>query len=117
TLLLAEPADGGWRASLDGGDLAGRRVDGWAQAYEIPASGGFFELRRSMTLRHAWVLVQGVAVVVVAALALPGSRSGALPVRSRARRPLGRRARRVQAPAAEPPSAPAETPVTAGDRP
>ncbi|GAA4091136.1 glycosyltransferase [Actinomadura miaoliensis] len=73
TLLLAEPADGGWRATLDGRDLKGKTVDGWAQAYDIPASGGMFDLSRSMILRHTWVALQAVAVLVVAALALPGT--------------------------------------------
>src|SRR5690606_39905971 len=68
TLLLAEPADGGWRATLDGRELKGRTVDGWAQGYEIPASGGEFRLSRSMTMRHTWLVVQGVALLVVVAL-------------------------------------------------
>ncbi|HEY8479585.1 MAG TPA: glycosyltransferase, partial [Spirillospora sp.] len=75
TLLLAEPADGGWRATLDGRELKGRTVDGWAQGYDIPASGGDFRLTRSMTMRHTWLVVQGLAVLVAAALALPGART------------------------------------------
>lgn len=73
TLLLAEPADGGWRAALDGSDVKARTIDGWAQGYVIPAKGGRFELTRSMRTRHGWLIVQGVAVVLVAVLALPGS--------------------------------------------
>ncbi|GAA2424190.1 glycosyltransferase [Actinomadura vinacea] len=74
TLLLAEPADGGWRAALDGRDVKARTLDGWAQAYEIPPAGGRFELSRSMWTRHGWVAVQGLAVLMVAVLALPGAR-------------------------------------------
>lgn len=89
TLLLAEPADGGWRATLDGRDLKGKTVDGWAQGYDIPASGGTFDLSRSMTLRHTWVALQAVAVLVVAALALPGTPEAPAPVyRRRPRRPV-----------------------------
>jgi len=122
TLLLAEPADGKWRATLDGARLPGRRVDGWALAYDIPPSGGRFELRRDMRLRHIWVTVQGGAVLVVAALALPGARASAFPAPGRARR-RGRRARRGRnARQARPDATPAppsarepEPPVTAGE--
>ncbi|MFI0357222.1 glycosyltransferase [Actinomadura sp. 9N407] len=78
TLLLAEPADGGWRASLDGRDVTARTLDGWAQAYEIPAAGGRFELSRSMWTRHIWVAVQGAAFLLVVVLALPGARPEAV---------------------------------------
>jgi hypothetical protein len=129
-LLLAEPADGGWRATLDGTELSGRRMDGWAQAYDIPAGGGHFELRRSMRLRHAWVAVQGAAVLVVAVLALPGARAGAITAPGRARRrPGGHRVRRASKPRHDdlPDSQPAsdaepsadrerESPATAGER-
>ncbi|NDU75420.1 glycosyltransferase [Actinomadura sp. DSM 109109] len=87
TLLLAEPADGGWRATLNGGDVKARTVDGWAQGYDIPPAGGEFELTRSMTTRHIWVAVQGIAALVVAVLALPGAQTDTLmPARERERR-------------------------------
>ncbi|WP_233510162.1 glycosyltransferase [Actinomadura craniellae] len=73
-LLLAEPADGGWRATLNGARPAARTVDGWAQGYAVPAAGGRFELTRSMRGRHLWVTIQAAALLVVAALALPGGR-------------------------------------------
>jgi GT2 family glycosyltransferase len=95
TLLLAEPADGGWRATLNGREAKGRTVDGWAQGYAIPASGGEFEMTRSMTMRHIWVVVQGIAVLVVAVLALPGAQSDTLMATGeRARGRRGRRGRR-----------------------
>ncbi|WP_225992881.1 glycosyltransferase family 2 protein [Actinomadura rudentiformis] len=72
TLLLAEPADGGWRAAFNGTEVRAKTVDGWAQGYELPAGGGEFELSRGMLTRHLWVGVQGIAVLLVAALALPG---------------------------------------------
>ncbi|WP_395104506.1 glycosyltransferase [Actinomadura sp. SCN-SB] len=97
TLLLAEPADGGWRAGLDGREVASRTMDGWAQGYEIPASGGLFELSRSMWLRHIWVSVQGVALLLVVVLALPGAPPEAAPAASSGRhgRRRGQRARVV----------------------
>ncbi|QKG25134.1 glycosyltransferase [Actinomadura verrucosospora] len=73
TLLLAEPADGGWHARLNGHGLKSRTVDGWAQGYDIPTSGGEFTLTRGMGMRHAWLIVQGVALLLVAVLALPGA--------------------------------------------
>ncbi|WUI00627.1 glycosyltransferase family 2 protein [Spirillospora sp. NBC_00431] len=78
TLLLAEPSDGGWNATLNGEGLKEREVDGWAQGYDIPAAGGEFQLTRSMTMRHTWLAVQGVAVLLVAVLALPGAQADAL---------------------------------------
>ncbi|MFC4049383.1 glycosyltransferase family 2 protein [Actinomadura syzygii] len=101
TLLLAEPSDGGWRATLNGRDVRERKVDGWAQGYDIPAGGGEFALTRSMTTRHVWIGVQAVAVLVVAALALPGARGDTLLFtgererrRGRGRNGRGRKGRR-----------------------
>ncbi|TDD75688.1 glycosyltransferase [Actinomadura darangshiensis] len=75
TLLLAEPSDGGWRATLNGKELNARTVDGWAQGYAVPDSGGEFELTRSMTMRHTWIVIQGIAVLLVVVLALPGAQA------------------------------------------
>ncbi|GGQ03839.1 GT2 family glycosyltransferase [Actinomadura coerulea] len=114
TLLLAEPADGGWRAALNGHDLKARTVDGWAQGYVIPTTGGEFELARSMTTRHIWVVIQGVAVLLVAVLALPGAQTDTLTLAGERERRRGRRGRR-RAPRARvqralPPAATAEPP-------
>ncbi|GAA0216032.1 glycosyltransferase [Actinomadura nitritigenes] len=124
TLLLAEPADGGWKAELNGHGLRSRTVDGWAQGYDVPASGGEVTLARGMLMRHTWLVVQGAAVLLVAVLALPGARADTLVPggdRNRERRERrGRRARRGvrgghragvrHEPAPAPPS---ETPETA----
>lgn len=72
TLLLAEPADGGWHASLDGRPLKPQTVDGWAQGYGLPAAGGHLILTRGMFWRHFWLILQAIAVTVVLILALPG---------------------------------------------
>jgi GT2 family glycosyltransferase len=90
TLLLAEPADGGWHATIDGHPARARTLDGWAQAYDVPASGGAFTLHRGMLLRHLWVAAQGLALLVVALLALP---SGEWIERPRGRRRRGGHAR------------------------
>jgi GT2 family glycosyltransferase len=75
TLLLAEPADGGWHGALNGRDLDGKTIDGWAQSWDVPPGGGELSLSRGMLSRHIWLVLQAVAVVAVVALALPGSRT------------------------------------------
>ena len=94
TLLLAEPADGGWRAKLNGASLRSRTVDGWAEAYPVPASGGRFTLDRSMRSHHIWVALQGLALVIVVVLALPSPPPEESAARRRARH--GHRGRRVK---------------------
>ncbi|WP_243723076.1 glycosyltransferase [Actinomadura sp. 7K507] len=93
TLLLAEPADGGWQATLNGREVKERTVDGWAQGYDIPSAGGEFQLTRSMAMRHTWLAVQGVAVPLVVALALPGAKDAQVFAGERERR-RGKRSRR-----------------------
>ncbi|MFB9840719.1 hypothetical protein, partial [Actinoallomurus acaciae] len=90
TVLLAEPAGGGWHAAIDGRPARSRTLDGWAQAYDVPASGGTFTLHRGMLLRHLWVTAQGMALVLVTVLALP---SAACVERRRGRRRRGGHAR------------------------
>ena len=70
TLVLAERADSGWRASVDGTALAATEaVDGWSQAFEMPTAG-------HLTLTYAawwiipWRIASGVCLVVAAASAL-----------------------------------------------
>ncbi|NKZ08354.1 glycosyltransferase family 2 protein [Actinomadura latina] len=92
TMLLAEPADDGWKATLNGRELKGHTVDRWAQGYDIPPAGGEFELTRSMTMRHTWIVIQGIAVLLVVVLALPGAQADNLMFSGdRERRPHGRR--------------------------
>ncbi|SNS47216.1 glycosyltransferase family 2 protein [Actinomadura mexicana] len=115
TLLLAEPADGGWRAALNGDEVKARTVDGWAQGYDLPTAGGEFELTRSMTMRHIWVAIQGIAVLLVAVLALPGAQTDTLMLAGeRERRRRGRRGRRraprARAQRALPPASTVEPP-------
>jgi hypothetical protein len=86
TLLLAEPAGHGWHATINGHAARARTFDGWAQAYDVPPSGGSFALHRGMTLRHLWVWAQGMALVVVTLLALPSAQWIERPRRYRRRR-------------------------------
>lgn len=74
TLVLAEPADAGWHASLNGQPLTplSRPADGWAQAFQLPAGGGKLDVTRDMAGHHLSVLAEGLALLLVAGLALPG---------------------------------------------
>jgi GT2 family glycosyltransferase len=80
TLVLAEAA-GGWSATLNGRPLAqpARPVDGWAQGFVLPAGGGHLVITRNELARDLSLAGEAAAVLVVVALALPGTRS-ALPV-------------------------------------
>ncbi|MFD6763609.1 glycosyltransferase [Streptomyces roseolus] len=105
-LRIADRADEGWTATLDGTALTPTTVDGWAQGFQLPADGGRLDLTYDEPLAHtAWIWTQlGLAVVLVV-LALPGRRreiDDDLPeeetaVPAQAAEGDGRRARRLRA--------------------
>ena len=76
TLVLAEAA-GGWSATLNGRPLAAlaEPVDGWAQGFVLPAGGGRLIITRDETARDISLAAEAAAVLVVFALALPGTRA------------------------------------------
>jgi hypothetical protein len=78
TLVLAEAA-GGWSATLNGKPLArlAAPVDGWAQGFVLPAGGGRLVNTRDERARDISLAGEAVAVLVVFALALPGTRTPA----------------------------------------
>jgi hypothetical protein len=80
TLVLAEAA-GGWSATLNGRPLAklAQPVDGWAQGFVLPAGGGRLVITRDELARDLSLGAEAAAVLIVFALALPGTRS-AVPV-------------------------------------
>ena len=94
TLVLAEAA-GGWSATLNGRPLATvtQPVDGWAQGFVLPAGGGHLVITRNELARDLSLAAEAAAVLVVFALALPGTRSA------------------VPAPAAEAQAGPETTPA------
>ncbi|MET9778728.1 glycosyltransferase [Streptomyces sp. NPDC006367] len=104
-LRLADEAADGWSATLDGKPLTRTTVDGWAQGFELPASGGRLDVTYDAPLTHtAWLWTQGLLAVVLVVLALPGRRRDVdddLPeeplVPARAAAGEGRRARRLRA--------------------
>ncbi|MET9438671.1 glycosyltransferase family 2 protein [Streptomyces sp. NPDC006551] len=129
-LRIADRADDGWTATLDGKALEKTTVDGWAQGFALPAEGGRLDLTYDEPLTHtAWIWTQAGLAVVLLVLALPGRRreiDDDLPeeevaVPAQAMEGDGRRARRLraaaeaeaaadQAPEAEPQPEPAPVP-------
>lgn len=73
-LVLAEAADPGWTATIDGRELPRRTAWGWAQGFEVPEEGGRLRLVREQAGRRAVLAGQVMIVVVVAVLAAPGAR-------------------------------------------
>ncbi|MFF8284594.1 glycosyltransferase [Streptomyces albus] len=72
-LRIADKADDGWQATLDGSPLKSVTVDGWAQGFELPANGGKLSLTYDTPLTHTlWTWGQGFLLLVVLVLALPG---------------------------------------------
>jgi GT2 family glycosyltransferase len=78
TLELAEPT-GGWEATLNGKPLTqvASPAGGWAQAFQLPPGGGVLSVSHTQTTRDLILILELIAVAVVAALALPGSRTSA----------------------------------------
>ncbi|MFD8521369.1 glycosyltransferase [Streptomyces capillispiralis] len=120
TLRLADTAADGWTATLDGEPLPRTTVDGWAQGFELPASGGTLDVTYDAPVTHtAWLWAQGLLAVVLVVMALPGRRRDVdddLPeeeaVPAEALAGEGRRARRLRAQAeAEAEPAPEEAPA------
>ena len=105
-LRIADAADAGWQATLNGRALTPKTVDGWAQGFELPTEGGRLDLTYDAPVTHtAWVWTQVALVVVLVVLALPGRRreiDDDLPEETEAvaAEPVsgeGRRARRLRA--------------------
>lgn len=104
-LRLADSADEGWTATLDGKPLTATTVDGWAQGFELPSTGGRLDVTYDDPIGHtAWLWVQGFLALVLVVMALPGRRRDVdddLPeepaVPAEALAGDGRRARRLRA--------------------
>ncbi|GAA3501812.1 glycosyltransferase [Streptomyces prasinosporus] len=134
-LRLADSAAEGWTATLDGEPLSRTTVDGWAQGFELPASGGRLDVTYDDPITHtAWLWAQGLLAVVLVVMALPGRRRDIdddLPeepvVPAEALAGEGRRARRLRAQAEatageadggeEPPAPPERHPAPVPSRP
>jgi GT2 family glycosyltransferase len=73
-VVLAEPANSNWHATLDGKRLVPRTAYGWAQSFELPATGGRLRIGFSSGSRNLWLVVELVVVVAVIGAAMPGRR-------------------------------------------
>ena len=114
TLELAEPA-GGWTATLNGTALQSvpSPAGAWAQAFRLPPGGGTLDVSHSQLGRTLIVVLEGLALLVVIGLGLPGARvPGESSAAAAAERPAGRR--RDQA--AEDPGEPGLEPESAPGR-
>lgn len=104
-LRLADSAADGWTATLDGRPLTPTTLDGWAQGFELPASGGKLDVTYDDPFTHtAWLWAQGLLALVLVVMALPGRRRDVdddlpeeEPVAVLAADGEGRRARRLRA--------------------
>ncbi|MGW7611658.1 glycosyltransferase [Streptomyces sp. NPDC054766] len=104
-LRLADSAEAGWTATLDGKPLTRTTVDGWAQGFQLPAGGGRLDVTFDAPLSHtAWLWAQGALALVLVVLALPGRRRDVdddlpeeQPVPAQDMTGDGRRARRLRA--------------------
>ncbi|MFE1170203.1 glycosyltransferase [Nocardiopsis sp. NPDC058789] len=74
-LALAEPADGGWRATLDGAELTPVDTENGTQAWALPVHGGDLRVWHTDLVHTAWWITQGVLLLIVAVLAAPGVRT------------------------------------------
>jgi GT2 family glycosyltransferase len=116
TLELAEPA-GGWTATLNGTALQSvpSPAGAWAQAFRLPAGGGTLDISHAQLGRTLIVVLEGLALLVVVGLGLPGARvpgeSSAAAVA--AERAGGRRRERDRDQAGEGPAEPDLEPVDA----
>jgi hypothetical protein len=72
--VLAEPAGQHWQASIGSARLAGRTAYGWAQAFELPASGGRLHIGYHDPHRSTLLWIELGAVVLCLLLALPTGR-------------------------------------------
>lgn len=73
-LVLAEPVDPRWRATVAGRPLPARTAYGWAQAYDVPATGGRLVVSYDGSHRRHELLAQGALLAVVLLLAAPTDR-------------------------------------------
>ncbi|MGO4432406.1 glycosyltransferase family 2 protein [Paenarthrobacter sp. RAF9] len=69
-VVLAERADPGWSASLDGRQLTST-TSGWAQAFELPATGGNLEVRYTNPWAVWFGILQAVVIGLTLLLAVP----------------------------------------------
>lgn len=91
-LTLTENANPGWQATLDGRTLQPTRVDGWRQAWVVPAgAGGIVQLEFAPDDLYRLGLIAGAVAVLLflLLLLLPARGRPAQPLTTRTRWPYG----------------------------
>jgi hypothetical protein len=73
-LVVADRANPGWRATLDGRPLHATTYHGWSQAFRLPASEGTVRLWYDQGHRPALLWLQAGALLLVIVLVLPAAR-------------------------------------------
>ncbi|EFC86309.1 glycosyltransferase-like protein [Parafrankia sp. EUN1f] len=86
-VVLAEPADPGWRATLDGRQLPAAVASGWAQAFDLPEGGGLLRISYDHGRHRDAVLATAVAAGTVLTVGALAALTGRVPTRRGRRRP------------------------------
>jgi GT2 family glycosyltransferase len=69
--VLAEPSSSHWTATLNGHALVKKTAYGWAQAFELPTTGGRLVIGYHDEPRHVWLWLELALVLVALGAALP----------------------------------------------
>ena len=69
-LVLAERADPGWRAELDGRPLRAVPTN-WHQTFEVGAGSGHLVVEHAPVVRTPWLAVQAIVLLLTGLLAVP----------------------------------------------
>jgi hypothetical protein len=64
-LVLAEPADSHWNATLSGHSLRRVTAYGWAQAFVLPPHAGTVHVGFDSSGRHWWLIVELLGLIGV----------------------------------------------------
>jgi hypothetical protein len=73
-VVLAEPANSHWQATVGSTPLVSRTAYGWAQAFELPAAGGRLRVTYHDSRRGTLLWVELAAVLLILLLAVPTRR-------------------------------------------
>lgn len=113
-IVLAEAFDSGWRARLDGAPLRAEQHDGWSVAFALPDdapadAAGELVINHADSRHELLLTVQGVALVLVLAFAIPTRARSDVPpppVPARRRQGGGARTAARTVPSPQPPHEP-----------
>jgi hypothetical protein len=64
-LVVAEPVDSRWKATLNGESLKRTTAYGWAQAFVLPSNAGTVKVRFDSGGRHWWLILELLGLIGV----------------------------------------------------